>query len=214
MCCFLFVSIGSKFKQLSWFKIGLPHCGPAIASAIAAGPLAKSLYHAVKTYSEKELHDFIPSWKRSLQHELTNDPDGRLGRKYSSLADNIPSTFPNPTVLRQYCRPLTSIRVPDHATAWLTPQVPQTTELARLASRLFDWGPHIVDRFISHVWDGYFIRKLIKVWILWLPVTVLHKQQSWQVCSAESGVYFSFDNSRRPTQFYLPNNWQHPQNFE
>lgn len=134
--------------------------------ALAAGPLAKSLYDATKSLSQNELRDFLPIWRNSLRYELANDPYKRLGRKYISLAENIPSTFPDPNVLKLYCCPLTSVQVPDYAVVWLHPQVPYTAELARLSSRLFGWGPDIVDRFISNVWDGFFIRKLIKVCVL------------------------------------------------
>ncbi|KAF8155804.1 PIN domain-like protein, partial [Crassisporium funariophilum] len=144
---------------------GLPGCGTATATALASGPLAASLHHAAHSYSGQRLNVFLEKWRLQLKDQLIYDLDGRIGRKHPALGANIPPTFPDPEVLRLYAHPLTSQSngVLYDTSGWFLPGVPNTSVLAALCDRLFDWGPVILKRFITNVWDGHCIRQLARV---------------------------------------------------
>src|SRR6266567_6464279 len=128
--------------------------------ALASGPLAVSLFNAANHLSRQALCTFLDQWRLWLWDELANDPCGRLGRKYPSLATRLPSTFPDPDLLRLYCHPLTvqgNGCLTADTSAWLIPKLPESSKLATLCNELFNWGPDILSKFMSTIWDGYFI---------------------------------------------------------
>ena len=121
---------------------------------------------------------FLIGWRNELRNELLNDPQGRLGRNYPSLARQIPSNFPEPKALRLYCCPLTSQRfqtdlsfTPDFSD-WLVPGIPSTEELALLCDTFFGWGPDILKYMANHVWEGQFVRQLIQVFIIIINMVI------------------------------------------
>lgn len=140
-----------------------------MARTLASGPLAKSLFDAgnyLPGESTENLGVFLDKWRLLLLDELANDPYGRLGRKYPSLAAGLPSPFPNPDIFRLYCHPLTTQGIENltlDTSPWVIPKLPDSSKLAGLCNRLFNWGPDILSKFTSTVWDGYFIRLLVKV---------------------------------------------------
>jgi hypothetical protein len=139
-----------------------------MAKALASGPLALSLYHGATNLSENDLRTYLLTWRLDLEEELLSDPHGALGRTYPHLANSIPLTFPDPKVLRQYTHPLTSsINLGSSLSArisqWFILAFPNTIALARLCDQYFGWGPDILNRLSTNVWDGYFIRQLAQV---------------------------------------------------
>ena len=130
-------------------------------------PLAISLYDAVQKLSSSALDHFLISWRNEFRNELLNDPQGRLGKKYPSLARQIPINFPEPKALQLYCCPLTSqtsdLSFTSDYSNWLVPGIPCTEELASLCDSFFGWGPDILKYMAKHVWEGQFVRQLIQV---------------------------------------------------
>jgi hypothetical protein len=133
---------------------------------LGLSPLATSLYDAVQNLSSSALDLFLINWRDEFRNELLNDPQGRLGRTYPSLARQIPNNFPEPKTLELYCHPLTSqsdLLSTSNFLAWLVPGIPSTEELARLCDSFFGWGPEILKNMANHVWEGQFVRQLIQV---------------------------------------------------
>ena len=132
-------------------------------------PLAISLYDAVQEFSSSALDSFLIGWRNDLRNEFLNDPQGRLGRTYPTLARQIPDTFPEPKALQLYCCPLTSqaadLSFTPNYSDWLVPGIPSTEELAPLCDSFFGWGPDILKHMANHVWEGQFVRQLIQVFI-------------------------------------------------
>ena len=147
-------------------QVGLRGFGQSMAKALASGQLALSLYHSATNLSENDLRTYLLTWRLDLKYELLNDPHGALGRTYPRLANNIPLEFPDPKVLRQYTHPLTSsINLESSAriSKWFSLSFPNTVALALLCNQYFGWGPDILNRLSTNVWDGYFIRHLAQV---------------------------------------------------
>jgi hypothetical protein len=137
-----------------------------MATALASGPLALSLYHGATNLSKIDLRNYLLTWRLDLQDELLNDPHGALGRTYPHLANSIPLTFPDPKVLRQYTHPLTSsinLTSSTRISQWFILTFPNTVALALLCDQYFGWGPDILNRLSTNVWHGYFIRQLAQV---------------------------------------------------
>jgi hypothetical protein len=137
-----------------------------MAKALASGPLALSLYHGATNLSENDLRNYLLTWQLDLENELLNDPHGVLGRTYPHLANTIPLTFPDLKVLRRYTHPLTSsinLGSSTRMSQWFILTFPNTVALALLCDRYFDWGPDILNRLSTNVWDGCFIRQLAQV---------------------------------------------------
>ena len=120
----------------------------------------------MQKFSSSDLDLFLIGWRNELRNELLNDPQGRLGRKYQTLARGIPDNFPEPKALQLYCHPITSqadLSTTPNYSDWLVPGIPSTKELASLCDSFFGWGPDILKCMANHVWEGQFIRQLIKV---------------------------------------------------
>ena len=129
-------------------------------------PLGISLYDAVQKLSSSDLDLFLIGWHNELQNELLNNPQGRLERKYQTLAYGIPDNSPEPKMLQLYCHPITSqadLSFTPNYSGWLVPGIPSTEELASLCDSFFGWGPDILKCMANHVWEGQFIRQLVKV---------------------------------------------------
>ena len=120
----------------------------------------------MQKFSSSDLDRFLIGWRNELRNELLNDPQGRLGRKYQTLAQGIPDNFPEPKALQLYCRPITSqvdLSFTPNYSDWLVPGIPSTKDLASLCDSFFGWGPDILKCMANHVWEGQFIQQLIKV---------------------------------------------------
>lgn len=159
---------------------------------MAFSPLATSLYDAVLNLSPSALDLFLIDWRDEFRNELLNDPQGRLGRTYPSLAKQIPNNFPEPEILKLYCQPLTSQR--DHMfapniSAWHVPGIPSTEELAPLCDSLFGWGPEILKHMANHVWEGQFVRQLIQVFKLYFLYDKMRRKSSHLIRSDSKKMY-------------------------
>ena len=120
----------------------------------------------MQKFSSSDLDRFLIGWRNELRNKLLNDPQGRLGRKYQTLAQGFPDNFPEPKALQLYCRPITSqvdLSFTPNYSDWLVPGIPSTKDLASLCDNFFGWGPDILKCMANHVWEGQFIRQLIKV---------------------------------------------------
>ena len=117
----------------------------------------------MQNLSSSALDFFLISWRNEFRNQLLNDPQGRLGRTYPSLAGRIPNNFPEPMALQLYCCPLTSQADLSDYSAWIVPGIPSTEELASLCDSFFGWGPDILKYMANHVWEGQFVRQLIQV---------------------------------------------------
>ncbi|KIM44282.1 hypothetical protein M413DRAFT_67934 [Hebeloma cylindrosporum] len=160
-CVFMAITNGGDYTPN-----GLRGCGLQISSKLRFSPLATSLYDAVRNLSSSALDLFLSGWRDEFRNELINDPQGRLGRTYPSLSGQIPDTFPEPRMLKLYCCPLTShadLSFTPNSSDWLVPSIPSTEELAPLCDSFFGWGPDILKQMASHVWEGQFIRQLLRV---------------------------------------------------
>ena len=147
-------------------QVGLHGFGWSMAKALASGPLALSLYHSATNLSENDLCNYLLMWWLDLEDELLNDPHGALGWMYPHLANTIPLSFPNPKVLRRYTHPLMSsinLRSSQRTSQWFTLMFHKTVALALLCNQYFGWGPDILNRLSTNVWDGHFIRQLVQV---------------------------------------------------
>lgn len=143
----------------SWLQV---YC--TIASALASGPLALSLYNAIQTLAPTALKAFLINWCDELQNELCYNPQGRLGRTYPALAGKIPNNFLDLNILQLYCQPVMSQVDPSFAPnslEWLKPSILSTKDLALLCDTFFDWGSEIFKKITTHVWDGQFIWQLV-----------------------------------------------------
>ena len=122
----------------------------------------------MRNLSSSALDLFLIGWRDELRNELLNDPQGRLGRTYPTLAQQIPDNFPAPKALQLYCCPLTSqadLSFTPNYSDWLVPGIPCTEKLAPLCDSFFGWGPDILKYMANHVWEGQFVRQLIQVFI-------------------------------------------------
>ncbi|KAF8956168.1 PIN domain-like protein [Flammula alnicola] len=147
------------------YSNGLRGCGLAITTALAKGPLPALLYDAITNLTGADLVNALRDWNVRLKEELESDPWGWVGGKHPALARQIPEDFPSIEILQLYRFPLTSqtsSQPISNISAWLVPGLPDTRRLAILCESLFGWGPDILTHFCNNVWDGHFIRHLVK----------------------------------------------------
>ncbi|KAF4613695.1 hypothetical protein D9613_008208 [Agrocybe pediades] len=145
-------------------KKGVRGCGRSAAELVVTHhpELCDELLAAGKHSRGRALRDFLYDWRSRLQDILKN---GRgIGRKYRKAASRLPDIFPDPTVLRLYCSPITSQSaggLGNITYEWLERKLPDTGALAILCGKLFQWREDktLLNRLHTHVWDGYFIRK-------------------------------------------------------
>lgn len=145
-------------------KVGLIGCGKRIASGIARSGLGDSLLTATLTLTPTALLVFLVNWRNALCLELATDPRGFLGRRYPTLSENVPDTFPNLNILRAYAFPHMSWSYGNNGPTWRISQsqTPNIGALARLCRDNFGWT-NIPERFEEAIWPGVFLRMLFKV---------------------------------------------------
>jgi len=143
-------------------KAGLPNCGVAIGHGLARAGLGDSLLMAALDLSTTQLDAFLVLWRQELHAELSSNSRGYLPRKYSSLAESVPDSFPNSSHLLFYAKPTTSWTEntvnPDLSFGHRQPDV---ARLASICERRFDWNcSGVLTKFNHVLWDGLCIQTL------------------------------------------------------
>lgn len=154
----------SKKPRLILSKIGLSGCDGNIAHGLAQYGLGDSLLSAAKRLSLPELANFLYGWRDAVRFELTHDTQGFVGQKYPAQAKAVPSSWPDPVIVRLYARPLITSSVVDllaAASEW-KPRPLDVEKLASLCISILGWepGPSVVNAFRRHIWAGLCIRRL------------------------------------------------------
>ena len=113
------------------------------------------------------LVDFLADWRTELRTLLRTDPDGHIGQRCKSLANNVCETFPSPQVILAYTHPFTSWSHGGSGAAAIPPvhlQEPDLRGLASFCTRRFGWTPDVLHaKFKSMLWEGVFLKMLIQV---------------------------------------------------
>jgi len=120
--------------------------------------LGDSLLTAALDLPLQDLKSYLISWREQLCTELSTNASGHLSRKFPSLANRVPSSFPDPSHLLLYAKPVTSwskgAAGPDLST--LRPRQPDLAKLAGICKQRFGWEPTpgVLKKFTSVLWDG------------------------------------------------------------
>lgn len=103
---------------------------------------------------------FCRNWAIYFRRELEHNTSGILLQRYTRLASDFPSDFPDPSVLNLYVNPLISTHGSIPSFTWLVPDV---GKLASLAEDNFVWGhlSGILTHFADTVFPGLALRELI-----------------------------------------------------
>ncbi|KAG8994343.1 hypothetical protein FRB93_001599 [Tulasnella sp. JGI-2019a] len=142
---------------------GVTRCGPKIAQGLARCGFGDELVTAVDNLPEHHLNNWLTVWRDAIRTELRTNSRRILGKKYVSLANSIPDSFPNLDVVRSYTAPVTSgskgKRVPYEK--WWRVE-PSIADIARVCEMYFEWGVKatVIKRFRSVLWTGAVIRIL------------------------------------------------------
>ncbi|KAF8342486.1 PIN domain-like protein [Amanita rubescens] len=162
---------GLPLSRGDWILLALLHglrgCGLATALRIIKSNLGTALFEAAEHSSLPDLDQFMKSWRRHLQRELTTDPNQHLGRQHIILAQAVDDSFPSTHDIIQLLRPITSLsngQLGPDTSLWV-PCIPDLGRLGHLCELLFPWatGPGVAREFDHHVWRGTCNRLLLTV---------------------------------------------------
>ncbi|KAH9842315.1 PIN domain-like protein, partial [Rhodofomes roseus] len=144
-----------------FLQTGLQGFGPRVACGLARYGFGERLCEAVRKLHGDALSQFLSSWRDDLRVTLRTDNLKLLGRRYQSLSDRIPDTFPNLAVVDLYRNPVTS---PLEDFEKTPAQPPDVASLGVLCERYFSWGTPsgIIERFGNCLLPGVVLRSLIK----------------------------------------------------
>lgn len=103
---------------------------------------------------------FLPDWRRSVRHDLREDPAGHLNRRHSAVADAITDDFPNMEVVNYYIKPAVS---PANNFCQRLPRVPDVATIAHIceADIGFKSPLDIALKFMRVLWPGLLLRSLM-----------------------------------------------------
>ncbi|KAI3616652.1 hypothetical protein WG66_011458 [Moniliophthora roreri] len=160
---------------------GIPSCGVKIAYGLAQAGFSKSLYHAATTmgHDRARMEEFLHGWRADIAKELRTNASGCLPMKKPSVANNIPSTFPDMDILLSYVTPITSeskdrldrydslMTGHGRSDGWIQKD-PSLPKLARLCEQYFEWGIKdiIIKRFRTVIFRGVVLRILRRAILL------------------------------------------------
>ncbi|TDL13512.1 PIN domain-like protein, partial [Rickenella mellea] len=139
---------------------GLVGCGPSVAHPLSTSDLADNLHQAALApdVTAHQLVDALIDWREDLQHQLRDNPQHLLPRRYPALSQLIPFSFPLPSILRLYIAPLTSSSPlpPGSPLLSLGQQHLDITTLAALCETHFCWGltEGVANALRSSVWPA------------------------------------------------------------
>ncbi|KAJ7152390.1 PIN domain-like protein [Mycena filopes] len=87
---------------------GLKGAGTTVAHALAAEGFGGALAAILRSSTGVERRQRLAVWRNQLSQELKTNSSGRLGKRQTQLADNIPDSFPDVQVAELYLNPWTS----------------------------------------------------------------------------------------------------------
>ncbi|KAF9026381.1 PIN domain-like protein, partial [Hymenopellis radicata] len=87
------------------YIMGLKGCGKHIAAGLARTHLGDDLQEAFHSLSPTDFAAFCVTWRQHLACELQSNTSGMLSKRFPTLADNIPDTFPVYAVVKLYAAP-------------------------------------------------------------------------------------------------------------
>jgi hypothetical protein len=148
--------------------------------------LGTSLCHAARTTGPVQFRHFLVGWREHLREVLRTDPQGLIGRRNPTCANNVTDTFPNPEVVNSYITPLTSLsRAP--ALPCVNGRLPDLARLGELCERYFEWATpaEILPKFHKHIWPGVVMR-MVREDILKADTARELVDHSLEVCTLSS----------------------------
>lgn len=156
-------SVCTSSLESHFLQGGVTRCGPTIAAALARCGFGDSLVNAFLTLPPDSFPTFLRSWRAELCQELRTNSRGLITKKYVSLANSIPDSFPNIEVLRSYVTPVTSEsrgKIVDDSKWWTRDM--DIAEVASCCEQFFEWGIKeiILKRFRTVLWPGACLRIL------------------------------------------------------
>ncbi|KDQ49855.1 hypothetical protein JAAARDRAFT_113539, partial [Jaapia argillacea MUCL 33604] len=144
---------------------GLPECGVKIAVGLAQCGFGDSLLKVIHDTASKDLDSAVACWRQALQEELRTNAHRRLPHRCPALAESIPDSFPNLSIVRAYTHPLSphSEQV-EHNRDWSVLHLASmdVPSLASLCERFFRWGTaeSLPKKFAEYIWPGFCLRHL------------------------------------------------------
>ncbi|KAF8810747.1 hypothetical protein BYT27DRAFT_7209119 [Phlegmacium glaucopus] len=93
--------------------------------------------------------------------------------------------------LRNYLVTWIDLGLSARISQWLIPMLPNTVTLALLCDQYFGWGPDILNRLSTNVWDGYFIQQLAQASISCLELpdgTNFGPDTIWHITSVDTKI--------------------------
>ncbi|KAG6854265.1 hypothetical protein C0991_008958 [Blastosporella zonata] len=143
---------------------GLNRCGTITAHGLAKCGFGDTLYQAASNMTRDELKTFLIAWRHELCHELRTNAQGYIGRKQPSLANAVPSDFPDIDVLLSYTNPITSESMgrAENNLKLTWSKEPDLGKLAATCEFYFEWGykEAIIKRFRTVIWHSAVLRIL------------------------------------------------------
>ncbi|KAG6845496.1 hypothetical protein H0H87_008393 [Tephrocybe sp. NHM501043] len=143
---------------------GLNGCGTVTSHGLAKCGFGDTLFQAANNMTRDQLKTFLIAWRHELCHELRTNSKGYIGRKHPSLANSVPSEFPDIDVLLSYTNPITSESMgrTENNLRLTWSKEPDLGKLAATCEFYFEWGykEAIIKRFRTVVWHSAVLRIL------------------------------------------------------
>ncbi|KAF5329168.1 hypothetical protein D9611_013215 [Ephemerocybe angulata] len=146
---------------------GLQGCGFDTAYMLAQSTeLPQLLNAAISTEAGTvgKASDALARFRRRLRSELITNPN--LHTRRFSAAANIPETFPDLGIVRQYSNPITDTG-PNSAAEHLLKRdlnLPDTERLVRAACDILEWRwPRTYEMLKSSAWPGHCMRQILEM---------------------------------------------------
>ncbi|RDX57528.1 hypothetical protein OH76DRAFT_1395354 [Lentinus brumalis] len=142
-------------------QAGLRGCGARTAYGLARYGLGRTLKEALDVHKGRALDDFLVGWRDQLRARLRTDPHGYIGQKRTTLATQVPRTFPDIAVARQLFCP--ALLDPAAYSTVTHPRAIDPGLLGAFFERHFHWGnkAEIMKTTRAAVWQDEVIRMLI-----------------------------------------------------
>ncbi|RDX46843.1 hypothetical protein OH76DRAFT_1406438 [Lentinus brumalis] len=142
-------------------QAGLRGCGARTAYGLARYGLGRTLKEALDVHNGRALDDYLVGWRDQLRARLRADPHGYIGQKRTTLATQVPRTFPDVAVARQLFYP--ALLDPAAYSTVTHPRVIDPGLLGAFFERHFHWGnkAEIMKTTRAAVWQDEVIRMLI-----------------------------------------------------
>ncbi|KAF8064157.1 hypothetical protein FPV67DRAFT_204434 [Lyophyllum atratum] len=143
---------------------GLARCGTVTSHGLAKCGFGDTLFQAANNMTREQLKTFLVAWRHELCHELRTNSQGHIGRKQPSLANSVPSEFPDIDILLSYTNPITSESMgrAENNLKLTWAKEPDLGKLAATCEFYFEWGykEAIIKRFRTVIWHSAILRIL------------------------------------------------------